>query len=70
MLPNIISVDDHVVEPPDMFQRWLPSRFRENGPRVVRRPWELGPGFRQNMRPANSGPETDVWLGEDATRLL
>lgn len=65
MLPRVISVDDHVMEPPDLFQRWLPLRFRANGPRVVRRPWEPGPGFRQNVRPANSGPETDFWLVED-----
>jgi hypothetical protein len=36
-LPKIISVDDHVVEPPHLWQTWLPERFRERGPRVERR---------------------------------
>ena len=30
-LPKIISVDDHVVEPPHLWQTWLPERFRERG---------------------------------------
>jgi predicted TIM-barrel fold metal-dependent hydrolase len=33
----LISVDDHAVEPPDMFERHLPARWREVAPRVVRR---------------------------------
>jgi predicted TIM-barrel fold metal-dependent hydrolase len=33
----LVSVDDHVVEPPDMFERHLPSRWRDVAPRVVRR---------------------------------
>lgn len=35
--PKVISVDDHVVEPADTFERWLPARFRDAGPKVVRR---------------------------------
>jgi len=31
-----VSVDDHVVEPPDMFDDRLPSRFRDRAPKVVR----------------------------------
>ena len=29
-------VDDHVIEPPHVWQRWLPGRFRDRGPEVVR----------------------------------
>ncbi|HYI63005.1 MAG TPA: amidohydrolase family protein [Acidimicrobiales bacterium] len=36
-LPKIISVDDHVVEPPHVWQTWLPERYRADGPRVERR---------------------------------
>ena len=36
-LPKIISVDDHVVEPPHVWQTWLPAKFREAGPRIERR---------------------------------
>src|SRR5438128_1590637 len=34
-LPKIISVDDHVVEPPHVWQTWLPEKFRERGPGCV-----------------------------------
>ena len=32
-----VSVDDHVVEPPDMFDGHLASKWRDVAPRVVRR---------------------------------
>jgi predicted TIM-barrel fold metal-dependent hydrolase len=35
--PKVISVDDHVIEPADIFKRWLPARFRAAGPKVIRR---------------------------------
>jgi predicted TIM-barrel fold metal-dependent hydrolase len=31
----LVSVDDHVVEPPDMFARHAPAKYRERVPRVV-----------------------------------
>ena len=31
----MFSVDDHVVEPPDLWSRRLPSKYREEGPHVV-----------------------------------
>ncbi len=33
----LVSVDDHLVEPPDMFQGRMPARFIDQAPRVVRR---------------------------------
>jgi predicted TIM-barrel fold metal-dependent hydrolase len=73
LIPPIISVDDHVIEPPDLWQRWLPVRFREAGPRVVRGPYEMVPegeieraarsGWNA-FRPASEGAETDWWLFE------
>ena len=33
----LVSVDDHVVEPPDMFDRHLPAKWRDVAPRVIRR---------------------------------
>ena len=38
-LPKIISVDDHVVEPPHVWQTWLPEKYREKGPRSERKRW-------------------------------
>ena len=67
---GIISVDDHVIEPPHLFERWLPSAYRERGPRVVRMPWEVGPGYRQRFRPADSGPLGDFWVVEDIAQAV
>jgi predicted TIM-barrel fold metal-dependent hydrolase len=33
----LVSVDDHVVEPPDMFANHLPERYRDLAPRTVRK---------------------------------
>ena len=30
-IPKIISVDDHVVEPPHVWDTWLPARYRDRG---------------------------------------
>ena len=38
-LPKIISVNDHVVEPPHVWQTWLPAKYRERGPKVVDKKW-------------------------------
>jgi predicted TIM-barrel fold metal-dependent hydrolase len=73
-IPPIISVDDHLVEPPDLWQRWLPDRHRERGPRVISGPWEMLPdnaiarAFRSGwtaFRVALQGPFTDFWVYED-----
>jgi predicted TIM-barrel fold metal-dependent hydrolase len=32
---TVISVDDHLVEPPDMFEGRLPGRFADQAPRIV-----------------------------------
>ena len=32
----LVSVDDHIVEPPDMFERHVPGRWKEQAPRSVR----------------------------------
>ena len=34
---TIVSVDDHLVEPPEMFEGRLPSRFADRAPRVIER---------------------------------
>jgi predicted TIM-barrel fold metal-dependent hydrolase len=67
-LPRIISVDDHVVEPPHVWQTWLPAKFREAGPRVERRGIgemeHIGGGaYRQSFDP--DGPKADCWIYED-----
>jgi predicted TIM-barrel fold metal-dependent hydrolase len=61
-IPPIVSVDDHVVEPADLWQRWLPSRHRNDGPRVVRSSYEIQSG---RILMAAEGPTTDFWIYED-----
>ena len=34
----LVSVDDHVVEPPDLFARHLPAKYRDIAPHVVHEP--------------------------------
>ncbi len=33
-IPRIISVDDHVVEPPDLWTTRLPAKYLDRAPRV------------------------------------
>jgi predicted TIM-barrel fold metal-dependent hydrolase len=69
-LPRIISVDDHVLEPPDLWWSRLPTRLREQGPHVVR---EKGAWARTgtNQRDWVSDPDadgatwSDVWHYDD-----
>ena len=68
-LPRIISVDDHVVEPPQLWQERLPAAMRARGPRIERRKLKRTAG---GVGGANMGfvedPDgqwCDVWLYED-----
>ena len=73
-IPLIVSVDDHVIEPPDLWERWLPRKYRGRGPRVVPGPWEMVEGSQSTratrsgwsaFRVGLDGPETDWWVYED-----
>src|SRR3954468_4338542 len=70
-IPPVISVDDHVVEPPDLWQRWLPAKFRDRAPHIERMPWEFSPeGRHWPFRPAADDPVTDFWAYEDLRVVL
>src|SRR4051794_27206708 len=71
-IPKIISVDDHVIEPPDLWQRWLPTKYRDAGPKVVRSPYQLMPPLpgRPPAVMATQGPETDFWVYEDLVTVV
>ncbi len=63
-LPKIISVDDHVVEPPHVWQTWLPEKWRERGPRVERKKWgdfKHRPGAKYEMHEDPDGLWGDAW---------
>lgn len=32
----LVSVDDHLIEPPEMFERHIPARFRDQAPRIAK----------------------------------
>ena len=66
-LPEIISVDDHVMEPKNLWQEQLPPSMRAVGPRVSREKVKLEfvGGHYGLQRNAEDGDWCDVWLFED-----
>jgi predicted TIM-barrel fold metal-dependent hydrolase len=66
-LPKIISVDDHVVEPPHVWTSRVPARYRDHAPRVERH--GLGSmayiGGRYQIEPDDDGDPCDWWVYED-----
>ena len=67
-LPTIVSVDDHVVEPPHVWETWLPQKFRDRGPKIERRGVgamkHIGGGtYEQEFTP--DGRPADCWVFED-----
>ena len=68
VIPRIISVDDHVVEPSHVWTRWLPAEFADRAPRVERR--GIGPmrhtgGGNYDITWDDDGPQADCWFFED-----
>ena len=68
--PRIISVDDHIMEPPNVWQDRLPAKFKDIGPRMVRLKIAdmnfVGGVF--SYRESNEGEDgtwCDWWLTED-----
>ena len=49
-IPRIISVDDHVVEPPDLWQDRVPAKYRDRAPRVKREKVRMNPGRGLQLR--------------------
>ncbi len=50
----MISVDDHLVEPPDMFDDVIPAKYKDRAPKVVRTPegndvWTFGDAVIPNV---------------------
>ena len=72
--PRIISVDDHVIEPPNVWTDRLPSKYAGVGPRVVRAPMKevtfIGGKFTPVIGEPGTGPDVDWWLYEDLKRPL
>jgi len=66
-VPRIISVDDHVLEPPDLWQPRLPANYREKGPRVERKRMKFAGDGKGGGGPSiawvedDEGDWCDVW---------
>jgi predicted TIM-barrel fold metal-dependent hydrolase len=64
-IPRVVSVDDHVMEPPGLFRKWLPAKFRDEGPRVERGSIErieyLG-GQDWKLHFSDDGAPGDYWV--------
>lgn len=72
-LPWVISVDDHVVEPPHLWETWLPERFREGGPHLVEDTVGAVPvpgGRGVQYVKGGDGPVTNFWVYEDLIRPI
>ena len=69
-VPRIISVDDHVVEPGDLWSSRLPRRLVETGPRCVRERGFLD--LRENgaWTPDPSGQWADIWYYDGLVKAI
>jgi predicted TIM-barrel fold metal-dependent hydrolase len=66
-IPKIVSADDHVVEPANVWSDRLPAKYRDVGPRVLRAPvGEMSfKGGNYVTAIGDEGPLADWWLYED-----
>ncbi|GAB7004768.1 amidohydrolase family protein [Nocardioides sp. AN3] len=69
-LPMIISVDDHIIEPPTLFQRWLPEKYQDRAPRVERRMISKESKLFNGLVEDPDGDPGDVWLFGDSAYVL
>jgi predicted TIM-barrel fold metal-dependent hydrolase len=65
-VPKIISVDDHVVEPPTLWTERLPAKYLDRGPRVERKRGRMGfaDGALKFTESADA-PAVDLWMYDD-----
>ena len=66
-IPRIISVDDHVVEPPDLWTSRLPAKYQDRCPRVERDSavFNFEGGEFTYQKGVPGGAECDWWLYDD-----
>jgi len=71
-VPRIISVDDHIVEPPDLFEDRLPAKLAERAPRVIRKKLRFigGTKGREWVEDEQDGAWCDAWHFEDVVMPL
>jgi len=71
-MPNLVDVDAHVVEPPDVWTKRLPAKWHDVGPRVELLPAGVpklvGTGYVE--QPGTEGPPVAWWRYEDLAVTL
>jgi predicted TIM-barrel fold metal-dependent hydrolase len=63
-VPLIISVDDHVLEPADVWTSRLPKHLVDRAPRLVRTKGRFRPGSRGDWVDDDDGGWADIWRFE------
>ena len=66
-IPRIISVDDHVVEPPDLWTSRLPAKYQDKAPHVERDSAKFGfvGGVFSFNKGVADGEWCDFWIYDD-----
>ena len=61
-MPKIISLDDHLIEPPHVWQSRLPAKYKDVGPRVVVAPrGDFSLDGANYVEKPGTGPEMAAW---------
>ena len=71
-LPKIISVDDHIVEPADVWTSRMPAKFKDAAPHIVRKdmPDVTFVGGKLTVNEGGGGAPADWWIYEKLQRPL
>jgi predicted TIM-barrel fold metal-dependent hydrolase len=71
-LPMIISVDDHIVEPADVWTSRMPAKFKDAAPHIVRKdmPEVTFVGGKLTVNEGGGGAPADWWIYEKLQRPL
>ena len=71
-LPKIISVDDHIVEPADLWTSRMPAKFVDAAPHIVRKdmPDVTFIGGKLTVNEGGGGAPADWWIYEKLQRPL
>jgi hypothetical protein len=51
----LVSIDDHVCEPPDMFERHVPAKWKDRAPRLLTKEDGSDAWFFENQQIPNVG---------------
>ena len=64
----LISVDDHIIEPPDLFVNHLPAKYQDRAPKLVRNDEGYDVWIVRRVRPGDSGAQRGRRAAEGGVR--